>query len=492
MNQRARTKIVATIGPASSTPERIEALIDAGISVFRLNFSHGTHDAHEASFRAIRDIAARKGRAIGILQDLQGPKLRIGELVEDASVHLEAGETFRICTRPILGTSEMASTAYERFGRDLAAGDPVLIDDGRLRFEVTGIDLDTDYGDIVSMRVHQGGELSPRKGINLPRTHVTEPALTDKDREDLEFGLGLGVDLVALSFVRQAEDLHGAQEFIRAAGNGQPLIAKIEKPQAVQHLPSIIAAADGVMVARGDLGVEMPPEEVPLIQKMVIRQANMAGKPVITATQMLESMMANPVPTRAEANDVANAILDGTDAVMLSGETAVGDYPVEAVRTMASIARTVERDRVGTAWELSRVGIRSYENQTEAMAVGHAARALADDLRARAVVVLTLTGGTARSVSLERPREPIIAFTEDATVGRRLSLWHGVEPVIIPLESTIDALVRQVDRETVRLGAAEPGDRIVIVGANPHRQAHPAVFIEVHTIAGDTAPAPTP
>jgi pyruvate kinase len=484
MNQRARTKIVATIGPASSTPERVAALIDAGVSVFRLNFSHGTHEAHEQSYRAIRQLSEQKGRAIGIMQDLQGPKLRIGELVEDGPVVLEDGETFRICTRPILGTSEMASTSYERFGQDLQPGDPVLIDDGKLRFEVTGIELGTDYGDIVSMRVLQGGELNPRKGINLPKTRVSEPALTAKDREDLEFGLALGVDLFAHSFVRRAEDLSDARAIIQEQGSGQPLIAKIEKPQAVQHLASIIDAVDGVMVARGDLGVEMPPEEVPLIQKTIIRQANMVGKPVITATQMLESMMEHPVPTRAEASDVANAILDGTDAVMLSGETAVGDYPVEAVRTMASIARTVERDRVGTAWELQRAGIRSDENQTEARAIGHAARALADDLKARAVAVLTRSGATAQSVSLERPRAPIIAFTADADVGRRLSLWHGVEPVIMPLESTIDALLEQVEREAVRRDLAGAGDRIVVVGANPHRHAHPSLFVEVHTIAG--------
>ncbi len=484
MNTLARTKIVATIGPASSTPERIAALIDAGVSVFRMNFSHGDHATHEASYRAIREIADAKGRAIGILQDLQGPKLRIGELRDGGPVLLTEGDIFRICTRPIAGTAEMASTSYERFGRDLKPGDPVLIDDGKLRFEVTGIENDTEYGDIVSMRVLQGGELSPRKGINLPKTDVSEPALTEKDRADLEFGLQLGVDLVALSFVRRAEDLDDARALIRERGSGQPLIAKIEKPQAVRHLASLIDAVDGVMVARGDLGVEMPPEEVPLIQKMIIRQANMAGKPVITATQMLESMMDHPVPTRAEASDVANAILDGTDAVMLSGETAVGDYPVEAVQTMASIARTIERDRVGTAWELQRAGIRSYENQTEVRAIGHAARALADDLRTSAVAVLTRSGATAQSVSLERPRAPIVAFTEHAAIGRRLSLWHGVVPVIMSLETSIDALVEQIDRETVRREMAAPGDRIVIVGANPLRQALPAVFVEVHTIAG--------
>jgi pyruvate kinase len=484
MNQRSRTNIVATIGPAPNTPERIDALIDAGVSVFRLNFSHGTHAEHERVLRTIRDASDRKDRTIGVLQDLQGPKLRVGELVDGKPFTLREGETFQICTRSVLGTSEMVSTSYDNLGRDLKTGDPVLIDDGKLRFEVTGIELDTDFGDVVVLKVLQGGELSERKGINLPWTIVSAPALTAKDRADLEFGLGLGVDLVALSFVRRAEDLEEARDIIRAAGGTQPLIAKIEKPQAVRQLASIVDVADGLMVARGDLGVELSPEEVPLIQKEIIRRANMAGKPVITATQMLESMMEHPVPTRAEASDVANAILDGTDAVMLSGETAVGKYPIEAVRTMASIASTIERDRAGTAWQLSRVGIRAYDNQSEAQAVGHAARALADDLKARAVVVLTRTGATAQSVSLERPMEPIIAFTGLPEIGRRLALWHGVVPVVMPLETTIDALLIQMDKAVGRMGYAEPGDRIVIVGSNPHRQSHPSVFLEVHTIAG--------
>jgi pyruvate kinase len=484
MNRRARTKIVATIGPATNSPERIGALIDAGVSVFRLNFSHGTQDEHRAVFHVIRESAERCGRTIAIMQDLQGPKLRVGEMANGDGVMVATGESFRLCTREIAGSAEMASTSYDRLARDLAPGDPVLIDDGKLRFEVTAIDLDTSNGDVVTMRVIHGGELKPRKGINLPETTVTAPALTDKDREDLAFGVELGVDMVALSFVRRAEDLDEARSLIADAGGTQPLIAKIEKPQAVSVLPSIIAASDGVMVARGDLGVELSPEAVPLIQKRIIRLANAAGKPVITATQMLESMISAPQPTRAEASDVANAILDGTDAVMLSGETAVGMYPVEAVKTMADIARTIERERIGTPWELTRLGIREYSNQTESQAVGHAARALADDLKAKAVVVLTRTGATAQNVSTERPVEPVIAFTEEAMVGRRLALWHGVVPIVMPLESTIDELILQVDREVVRRQFATAGDRIVIVGANPHRSAHHAIFLEVHTISG--------
>ena len=484
MNRRARTKIVATIGPATNTPEKIEQLIAAGVSVFRLNFSHGSHDEHRRVYETIRETSARLGMTIAILQDLQGPKLRVGELASATPVTLVNGQTFSICTNEVQGTSELVSTSYDRLGRDLNPGDPVLIDDGRLRLEVVDIDLDTEHGDVVRTRVLQGGELKPRKGINLPRTLVTAPALTTKDRADLAFGIKLGVDLIALSFVRRPEDLDEARALIAESGGSQPLIAKIEKPQAIQVLPAIVNASDGVMVARGDLGVELSPEEVPLIQKRIIRLANSAGRPVITATQMLESMISQPQPTRAEASDVANAILDGTDAVMLSGETAVGSYPVEAVETMVQIAQTIERDRIGTPWQLSRVGIRTYENQTESQAVGHAARALADDLRVKAIVVLTRTGNTAQNVSMERPVEPVIAMTDQAHIGRRLALWHGVIPIVLPLESTIDELIRQVDGEVVRRRFAVAGDRIVIVGSNPHRSARSAIFLEVHTITG--------
>ncbi len=483
MENRARTKIVATAGPATQTPERIRHLIEAGVSVFRLNFSHGAHADHRQILTDIRSIAKEVGVEIGIMQDLQGPKLRIGNLDSRGPARLNAGDRFRICTREILGTTEMVSTSYERLAQDLSPGDPVLIDDGRIRLTVAGIETGTEFGDIVTLDVIHGGELAAHKGINLPESTVTAPALTAKDRNDLAFGIQIGVDMIALSFVRRAADLDTAREMIRAASGSQPLIAKIEKPQAVANLQEIVDAADGLMVARGDLGVELSPEAVPLIQKRLIRLANIAGKPVITATQMLESMIRAPHPTRAEASDVANAILDGTDAVMLSGETAVGDNPVDAVRTMASIARTVERERAGTPWQLSRQGIREYDDQTESEAVGHAARALADDLRARAIVVLTRTGATAMNVSMERPIAPIIALTNDVSVGRRLALWHGVVPVVTTLDATIDALLTHVDREIASRGFATPGDRVVVVGANRHRADVRSIFVEVHTVA---------
>jgi pyruvate kinase len=483
MTRHARTKIVATIGPATSTPDQIVGLVEAGVSVFRLNFSHGSQADHERIYQIIRDASKRLDAITAIMQDLQGPKLRVGAMANNTPVNLAAGDTFRICTREISGTREMVSTSYDRLGLDLEPGNPVLIDDGKLQFTVTAIDRDTEHGDVVTLTVVQGGVLGPRKGINLPETHVTAEALTDKDRDDLVFGVKLGVDLIALSFVRSADDIRIAKSAIRAAGGTQPLIAKIEKPQAVRVLQHIVEAADGVMVARGDLGVELSSEAVPLIQKQIIRAANTAGKPVITATQMLESMQDQPHPTRAESSDVANAILDGTDAVMLSGETAVGAYPVRAVQTMVRIAATVEKGRRGTLWELKREGIRSSANQSISESVGHAARVLADDLKARAIVVLTRTGTTAQNVSQERPVEPIIAFTDDLAIGRRLALCYGVAPVVMPLEQTIEELIHQVDREIERRGYAAPGDRVVIVGANPYRTTHPSIFLEVHTMA---------
>lgn len=485
MKRYAQTKIVATIGPASSSPQYVENLIEAGVSIFRLNFSHSTHRDHETVFHTIRQLSKGSGHTIGILQDLQGPKLRVGELADPGSFHLQVGDALCICTEPVMGTAEMVSTSYDRLAHDLELGMPVLIDDGKIRLEVTSLDFDTDHGDVVTTKVVHGGVLNPRKGINLPETEVSTPALTDKDRDDLEFGVQLGVDFIALSFVRTPQDLFEARALINHLGGKQPLIAKIEKPQAVDVLPSIIDAADGVMVARGDLGVELSPEAVPLIQKRIIRLANKAGKPVITATQMLESMIAAPQPTRAEASDVANAILDGTDAVMLSGETAVGAYPIEAVEMMATIARTIERDPQsrGSLFRALRGIDDAIGDQTEAQAIGHAARALADGLRAVAVVVLTATGSTAKRISQERPGAPIIAFTDQIDVGRQLTIWHGVIPMILPLEGTIDRLIMQVNRELRVRQLAQPHDRVVIVGANPRSTDAPSVFLEIHTVS---------
>lgn len=484
MTHRTRTKIVATVGPASDSPEILESLVEAGASIFRLNFSHGDQKDHQEVAHSIRAIGNRRGEMIAILQDLQGPKLRVGAVGDPGHVNLTTGDAFRICTKDLVGDAAMVSTSYQQLARDLEIGDPVLIDDGRLVLEVTSLDYGTDHGDIVTTRVVHGGKLSSRKGINLPQTDVTAPALTSKDKADLGLGVQLGVDMIALSFVQSPTDLYTAREVIAAAGGDQLLIAKIEKPQAIDVLPEIIDAADGVMVARGDLGVEISPEAVPLIQKRIIRLANAAGKPVITATQMLESMISSPLPTRAEASDVANAILDGTDAVMLSGETAVGDWPVESVATMTRIAQAIEQERTTTPWQLSRTTSGHYDNPTEAQAIGHAARALADDIDVKAIVVLTASGRIAQHISQERPDAPIIAFTERENVGRRLSLWHGVQPIVIVLESTIDDIIAQFNRELVSRQLAGIGDRIVIVGADPGRMRQGSVFLEVHTVDG--------
>ena len=479
-----RTKIVATVGPASNTPAAIKALIAAGVSVFRLNFSHGRYEEHGRVLAEIRRQAEVAARPIAILQDLQGPKLRVGELAGGGPVELVPGATVRICTRPVEGTAERISTTYDQLAHDLSPGDPILLADGTLELRVTAVELDTAFGDEVVCEVVTGGPLSPRKGINLPGTYVSAPALTEKDLADLAFGVESAVDMVALSFVRSAADIENAKAEIIRLGGTQPVIAKIEKPQAVDQLNAIVAASDGVMVARGDLGVELNPERVPIVQKRLIRAANQAGIPVITATQMLESMMTNPRPTRAEANDVANAILDGSDAVMLSGETAVGEYPIEAVRMMARIARAIEGEPV--LGQTSRIALHHFLDDHRAgddpRAVAHAARALAEDLGAKAIAVLTATGRTARRVSQERPSVPVMAFTDRPEVAQTLTLWHSIFPILMPIPTTTDEAIARIDEEIRRLGLATTGDRVVIVGATPRPQAQTSVFLEVHRV----------
>ncbi len=477
------TKIVATIGPATESAEMIDRLIAAGVSVFRLNFSHGTHEDHRQVFDRIRASAMRGERPVSILQDLQGPKLRIGDLANDEPIPIEPGDSLIICTLPVHGTRERVSTSYENLGRDVHAGDTILIDDGLIELQVVEVRRDTPYGDEVVCSVIHGGALKPQKGINLPGTEVSSPALTPKDIEDLAFGVALGVDVVALSFVRSPADIELARSRIRELGGYQPVIAKIEKPQAVAQLEAIVAASDGVMVARGDLGVELSPEGVPLVQKRLIRIANSAGVPVITATQMLESMIVNPRPTRAEASDIANAILDGTDAVMLSGETAVGAWPVRSVDVMARIARTIEADQ---SWRLamraSTTGLRDAAHLNESQAAAHAAQAIAMDLNAKAIAVLTATGGTATRISQQRPGVPIVAFTDQAAVASRLCLMHGVVPVCEPLGTTTDLLIQQVEDGIRRLHLATSGDSIVIVGAVPRSSDTRSVFLEIHRL----------
>ncbi|MDQ3655918.1 MAG: pyruvate kinase [Chloroflexota bacterium] len=477
------TRIVATVGPASESADVIERMIRAGVTTFRLNFSHGNHDRHEMVYRRIRELAARLERPTTILQDLQGPKLRIGDLENDEPFEVMVGDVMRICTHPVRGTRKRISTSYADLGKDVRAGDHILIDDGLIEVLVIDVEQDTDWGDEVVACVVHGGLVKPQKGINLPGTNVSAPAMTSKDIADLEFGVQLGVDMVALSFVRSPLDVIDAKRRIRELGGSQPLISKIEKPQAVQALESIVDTSDGLMVARGDLGVELSTEQVPLVQKRLIRLANQAGKPVITATQMLESMIENPRPTRAEASDIANAILDGTDAVMLSGETAVGKWPVRTVETMAQIARTIECD---PSWHRAMRTISSerqaVDETTVSSAIAYAAASLAKDVKATAVVVLTASGLTAERVSQQRPGMPILAFADRPEVAARLSLWHGIVPVHEPLAGNSDELHRQIDHGIRRLGYASTGDKIVTVGRAPHGENSTALFLQFHEL----------
>lgn len=464
-----RAKIVATLGPASSSEERIEALLRAGVDVVRLNFSHGTQAEHAERIGRVRAIAARLGRTVGILQDLQGPKIRTGRLADGGPVSLVAGAELTITTRPVLGNAALVSTSYAALPGDVKPGDTLLLDDGKLRLTVLASARDS-----VRTRVENGGPLGEHKGINLPGVAVSAPALTDKDRDDLAFGLRQGVDFVALSFIRDAAEVHQARSLVESHGARVPLIVKLEKPEAIERLDAILTASDGVMVARGDLGVELPPERVPTIQKTVIRRANRMSKLVITATQMLESMIDEPTPTRAEATDVANAVWDGTDAVMLSGETAVGRFPVEAVQMMDRIVVEAEKQPSHLEAHGGRL--------THAHAISHAARSLAEDLDVRAIVCFTRTGRTAYLLSQDRPPVPILAFTSEPEVLRRLPIWWGVTPFLCALPPSTDALIGSMDRGLLELGLIKRGQSVVVVGAIPFRTGVHTNFLKLHRV----------
>jgi len=417
-----RTRIVATLGPASASPEMIGRLIEAGVDVFRLNFSHGSQKEHGERIRDIRRLAKETGRPIGILQDLQGPKMRIGELAQHKPVELKAGKRICLTTRPMAGTAECVSVTYEPLPRDVRPNDSILLDDGRLQLEVRRVE-----GDEVICEVVVGGELSEHKGINLPHTPLSAPCLTPKDLEDLRFGLQAGVDMIGLSFVRRASDIKKLREEIGDREGAPIIIAKIERIEAIECLQEIIEAADGVMVARGDLGVETSVAEVPLLQKRILMATGRLGKPDITATQMLETMISNPRPSRAEATDVANAVFDGTDAVMLSGETAIGRYPVEAVKVMSEIAEQAERHLT----EYGSLSRRPEEDGAMGVEQGSvlAAWRAAKEVKAAAIVVFTISGRTAFRVASRRPAVPIFALTPRDQTVRQLSLAWGVTPV---------------------------------------------------------------
>ena len=448
-----KTKIVATIGPASSSPKIIDELLLAGANVFRLNFSHGTQEEHRAVISDIRGAALRLDLPVAILLDLRGPKIRTG-LLEKGSIELKPGQMITITTEEIKGNERVISTTYKELPKDVKPGDRILIDDGLMEVKVKAVS-----GNNVDCEVVYGGILKESKGMNLPGVNVSAPSLSKKDMGDLDFGISQGVDYIALSFVRKSADVVELKNYLKKNGVDIPVIAKIEKPEALTNLEAILEESDGIMVARGDLGVELSPEEVPIAQKKMIAMANAAGKSVITATQMLESMITNPRPTRAEASDVANAVFDGTDALMLSGETAVGKYPVKAVEMMAKIAVEAE----GPALKQQLVRRKKEMPSSFSQAVAFASYAAAGELHAKAVVVFSQTGSTAKLVSKLRPSTPIVAFTPLEETKRRLSLVWGVQPFCIEFGGHTDEMICRGEAALLNNGLAELGDTIVVV-----------------------------
>ncbi len=457
-----RAKIVATLGPALDDPDRLRAALEAGIDVVRLNFSHGDHDTHARRLETVRELAVRLGRNVGSLADLQGPKIRLG-IVPDPGLQVETGsEVYLHPGRETLDdyTSEglvALPVVYEALAEDVQPGALLLIDDGSLRLIASRIE-----DGVIRARVVAGGLAKSRKGLNLPGVAVSAPSLTDKDVEDLKFAMEIGADWVALSFVRRAEDLLGARERVHELTGEAPLIAKLERPEAIENLTDIIDATDAVMVARGDLGVEIGAERVPAIQKEIIAEANAEGKPVITATEMLDSMITNPRPTRAEASDVANAIFDGTDAVMLSGETAAGKFPVEAVRTMARIIEVAER-----APHLVNPAPPPRTELSVSRVVAESAVQVARDIRAAAIVVFSLTGFSIQLVSKFRPEMPLLGLTPSEKAARRTALMWGTEAALVPLKERAQDLLEAAERVLVDGNWAAPGDLIVLVTGPP-------------------------
>jgi pyruvate kinase len=449
-------KIVATMGPATNTPETLRALVTAGMDVARLNLSHGSHEVHAETYRMVREASDATGRGVGILVDLQGPKIRLGKFAS-GPVLLENGNEFVVTTEDVPGDAQMVSTTYKDLPGDVKPGDKVLVDDGRVALEVVRVD-----GPRVVTKVLEGGRVSDNKGFNLPGAAMSVPALSDKDREDLRWALRIGADMIALSFVRNAADIDDVHAIMAEEGVRLPVLAKVEKPQAVDNLEEIVAAFDGVMVARGDLGVELPLEMVPLVQKRAIQMCREAGKPVIVATQMLDSMITANRPTRAEASDVANAVLDGADALMLSGETSVGEHPTLVIETMGRIIEHIESQALDQLPPLtdSRFG-------STARSLTRAAVQVAVDAGATHLIAFTETGMSARLVSRWRPPTKILAFTPNARVRSQLSLVWGVETFLVPQVAHTDDMVVQVDKALLDIGRATIGEKVVIVAGVP-------------------------
>jgi pyruvate kinase len=467
----AQTKIVATIGPASSSPEVLGQLVEAGASVLRLNFSHGEHEQHARVIETARRVSEEKGRPLALLQDLSGPKIRT-RTVAGGAIELKTGSRLAITTEKVEGNAERISTTYELLPDDVSSGDTILLDDGNLELRVRGVS-----GREVECEVVQGGQLRSRKGMNLPGVKLSTPAITDKDREDLRFGVAQGVDYIALSFVRAASDVVECRRLIEAEGARIPVIAKIEKREAVQDLGAILEESAGLMVARGDLGVELSTEEVPTLQKQIIGAANAVGKPVITATQMLESMVHSNRPTRAEASDVANAILDGSDAIMLSAETAAGAHPVESVRTMARIAHHTERNfRLRRAERLKLPGAQA------ARSLARVATEIVEELSCRLIVAFTESGTTARLVAAFRPPVPIVGLTYDPGTLRRLSLVWGVTPMLSHHVDSVEQMIRDAEGLLLETKMVAKGDKVLMLIGHRH-EVGATNALRIHTVS---------
>jgi pyruvate kinase len=465
-----RAKIVATLGPATSSYDSIQALIEAGVNIIRMNLSHGSLAVHEEIFTTVRKVASDLARPIAILVDLQGPKIRLEKFADGPHV-LAPGDTFTITTRDVVGTKELVGTTYKGLPGDVKAGDTLLIDDGKVRLEA----LSSSAEDVVT-RVVVGGAVSNNKGINLPGVAVSAPALSEKDEEDLRWALGMKCDFIALSFVRNASDVDRVHTIMAEQGFSCPIIAKIEKPEAVENLDAIIDAFDGIMVARGDLGVELPPETVPIIQKHAIELGRRMAKPVIVATQMLESMIEAPVPTRAETSDVANAVLDGADAVMLSGETSVGKYPAIAVSTMARILESSEDHG------LSRIPALGTKPRTQGGAITLAAAEVAEFVEAKFVCIFTESGDSARRMARLRGPIPMLAFTPSEDTRRRMALSWGVTSFLVPKVTHTDAMYPIVDEVLISNGLAVRGDKVVVISGSPPGTPGSTNDLRVHVV----------
>jgi pyruvate kinase len=465
-----RAKIVATLGPASSSYDQLRAIIEAGVDVARMNLSHGSYDVHEQIYRDVRKAASDLDKPVGVFVDLQGPKIRLTKF-KDGPVKLEKGATFKITTDEIEGDVNICGTTFKGLPGDVKVGDFLLIDDGKVKLRAVAVSDTT-----VTTEVEIPGLVSNNKGINLPGVAVNVPALSEKDEDDLRWALKLGVDMVALSFVRNASDIDRVHEIMREEGRKVPVIAKIEKPQAVENLEEIIDAFDAIMVARGDLGVELPLEQVPLVQKRAVELARRWAKPVIVATQMLESMISSSIPTRAETSDVANAVLDGADALMLSGETSVGSFPVETVSTMAKIIQSTEENG------LSRIPDLGTRPHTQGGAVSFAAMEIAELLGSKFVCVFTEGGDSLRRISRLRSAVPVLSFTPNVQTARELSLVWGSKTYIVPKVTHTDAMFEQVDISVLEQGMCKVGDEVVVVAGTPPGVSGSTNTLRVHKV----------